>query len=541
MAENSETLLNVDDSEAMRYAKTRALRNAGFTVIEAANGADALKLAELHDPALLVLDVNLPDLSGIEVCRIIKQSRPSMLVLQTSASHVNPGDRILGLESGADSYLIQPAEPDELIATVRALLRLRKAEIDLRSLNETLEERIVERTRELADANDRLREQIAQRERVEVALRQSQKMDAVGQLSGGIAHDFNNMLAVVIGGLNLLKRNLARGETDVGHFIDGAMEAANRAAALTRRLLAFARQQPLEPEPVEVNVLISSMHDMLSRALGERISVQTDLAPDLWNILADRGQLENTLLNLAVNARDAMSGEGDVCISTSNAILSGMTLATADMKPGDYILITVADRGAGMTPEVASRAFDPFFTTKGVGKGTGLGLSQVFGFVTQSGGFITLDSKPGIGTSINIYLPRFDGEAVGPKLSENIDDALAVGGPHQVILVVEDEDHVRTFSVEALRELGYTVFQARSGHEALAMLRGGQTINLLFTDVVMPGMSGPELASVIRVEFPYVEVIYTTGFASGRELDAKTLSKPFSIEELAAKIRLALN
>jgi PAS domain S-box-containing protein len=415
------------------------------------------------------------------------------------------------------------------------LAERRRAEAELQALNATLEQRVVDEVYERSKAEDQLR--------------QVQKMEAVGQLTGGIAHDFNNMLAVILGGLNLLQRKLAKGETDVQRFIDGAIDGAQRAATLTQRLLAFSRRQPLAPEPLNPNRLVSGMSELLARTLGEPISVQTVLSAGLWQIEADPGQLENAILNLSVNARDAMPSGGRLTIETSNAFVDEAFAGEFAITPGQYVLIAVADTGSGMPPEVIHKAFDPFYTTKGVGKGTGLGLSQVYGFVRQSGGHVNIYSELDVGTTVKIYLPRYYGEEeVRPTPQDSQPSPSQRGLPSEVVMVVEDEDRVRALSVEALRELGYTVVEADGPAEALRLLAGGQEISLLFTDVVMPGMSGRELADLARQRVPGLKVLYTTGYTRNAIvhngiLDPGTslLTKPFSLDELATKVRRILD
>lgn len=382
--------------------------------------------------------------------------------------------------------------------------------------------------------------------RAEEQLRQAQKMEAVGQLTGGIAHDFNNMLAVVLGGLDLLERRLAAGNHDVGRFVSAAREGATRAAALTQRLLAFSRQQPLAPEPVDANRMVAGMSEMLSRTLGGAIEVETVLAGGLWLTRADPNQLESALLNLSVNARDAMPDGGRLTIETANAHLDDSYAREHDVAAGQYVLVAVTDSGEGMTPEVLSRAFDPFFTTKAVGKGTGLGLSQVFGFIRQSGGHVKIYSEVGVGTTVKIYLPRLFGPAEAPPGAA---PRTACGGATgEVVLVVEDDERVRVFSVEALRELGYEVVEAGSPEQALELIDGGLKAALLFTDVVMPGMNGRQLAERALERLPGLKVLYTTGYTRNAVvhngvLDPGThfLAKPFSIEQLAAKVRAVLD
>jgi GAF domain-containing protein/CheY-like chemotaxis protein len=413
------------------------------------------------------------------------------------------------------------------------LAERRRAEAALQALNATLEERVIEA--------------VAERARAEDQLRQAQKMEAVGQLTGGIAHDFNNMLAVIIGGLSMLQRRLARGDTDVGRFVDGAVDAAQRAATLTQRLLAFSRRQPLAPQPLDPNRVVSGMSELLSRTLGETIALETVLAAGAWQINADPTQLENAILNLCVNARDAMPSGGRLTIETSNAYVDDRYAREASLETGQFVLVAVTDTGTGMDETVAAKAFDPFYTTQAVGKGTGLGLSQVYGFVRQSGGAVKLYSEPDVGTTVKIYLPRHYGSTA---VATGMDAAqpLSPGQSSEVIMVVEDDDRVRAVSADALRELGYTVIEAADAAEALRIVEGGQVISLLFTDVVMPGMSGRELVDRLRENGIDVPVLYTTGYTRNAivhngtlEPHTQLLTKPFTIEDLASKIRLVLD
>ena len=439
-----------------------------------------------------------------------------------------------GVTSG---IFIQGHDVTEQHETEKAILaevaERRRAEEALQVLNNTLEQRV--------------HDEVHARSKVEEQLRQVHKMEAVGQLTGGIAHDFNNMLAVIMGGLNLVQRKLARGETDVDRFIEGAIDGAQRAATLTQRLLAFSRQQALSPEPLVINKLVAGMSELLIRTLGEQVKVETVLAAGLWQVRADPAQLENAILNLAVNARDAMPGGGRLTIETMNAFVDDAYAQEYAIEAGQYVLIAVADTGAGMAPEVIAKAFDPFFTTKGAGKGTGLGLSQVYGFVRQSGGHVKIYSELGVGTSVKIYLPRLYGEAAATEQAKRL-ATVHRGLRSEIILVVEDEERVRALSVEALRELGYGVVEASGPSLALRMLDEGQQVTLLFTDVVMPDMSGRQLADRARGKRPNLKVLYTTGYTRNAivhngMLDPGTnlLTKPFSIEELAGKIRKILD
>ncbi|RWC61618.1 CHASE3 domain-containing protein [Mesorhizobium sp.] len=396
---------------------------------------------------------------------------------------------------------------------------------------------------ELMRKNIALGKEIETREKAESQIRQMQKMEAVGQLTGGIAHDFNNMLAVIISAMNLAQRKLARGEHDIAKFIEAAIDAANRAANLTARLLAFSRQQPLAPQIVDANRLLTGMSDLIRRALGETIRIETVLAGGLWKTHADPSQIENAILNLAVNARDAMGDDGKLTIETANSHLDDSYAAThADVAAGQYVMIAVSDTGSGMAPDVAAKAFEPFFTTKPVNKGTGLGLSQVFGFVKQSGGHVKIYSEPGDGTTIKIYLPRFFGAedtAVPQGRGEN-----AAASVTETILVVEDDARVRASTTDALRELGYAVIPAASGEEALQKLAENPDVALLFTDIVMPVMNGRKLAEEAVARMPGLKVIFTTGFTRNAVVhngvldhDVHFIAKPFTIEQLAAKLR----
>ena len=417
----------------------------------------------------------------------------------------------------------------------RELLEARRsaeqAQAELATLNQALHQRVTD--------------EVTSRMQAEEALRQAQKMEAIGQLTGGIAHDFNNMLASVIGALNIIQRRLSRGDLDVEKFIEGALDSAYRAASLTQRLLQFSRQSPLEPVALDINKHTSGLTDLLTRTLGETIHVETVLSAGLWHAKVDPVQLENVILNLAVNARDAMAAGGRLTIETNNAFIDETYAADNQMAEGQYVLIAVSDTGHGMTPEVLSKVFDPFFTTKPVGKGTGLGMSQVYGFAKQSGGHVKIYSEVGHGTSVKLYLPRQVGIAVdaGKPRAE-----LAPRGGKETILVVEDEERVRNFAVEALKELGYDVLQAANGEAALEIFRGRPRIAVLFTDVVMPGMTGRQLADRAREYVSDIKVLYTTGYTRNAivhngMVDAGTnyLQKPYSLTDLAHKLRGVLD
>ncbi len=403
---------------------------------------------------------------------------------------------------------------------------------------------------ELGAANAALKGELETREAAEAQVRQMQKLESIGQLTGGIAHDFNNMLTVVIGSLHIAKSRLDTDRARALVCIDNALDGAQRAAMLTARLLAFSRQQPLAPKVLDANKLVRGMSEMLRQTIGEHLRVETVLAGGLWRAFVDPGQLENAVLNLVINARDAMPGGGRVTVETSNAHLDdAYAVANEGAVAGQYVLLSVTDTGAGMSADVIKRVFDPFFTTKDIGKGTGLGLSQVYGFIKQSSGHVKVYSEPGLGTTVKLYLPRYFGAEADPDVEEPV---LEAGTAHakagEVILVVEDDEKIRFLSVEILRDFGYTVVQAGDASQALAVLAVTPHVDLLFTDIVMPGMNGRQLADKARASRPDLKVLYTSGFTKNAVvhngvLDAGValISKPFTIDDLTIKVRQVLD
>jgi signal transduction histidine kinase/ActR/RegA family two-component response regulator len=414
-------------------------------------------------------------------------------------------------------------------------------------LTEELESRVRDRTADLEEANQRLRDEAMSLAAAEETIRQMQKMEAVGQLTGGVAHDFNNMLAIIVGSLDIAKRHLHKDGAKAERFIANALEGAQRGAQLTSRLLAFSRQQPLDPRPLDANALVRDMSELLRRSLGETIALESRLADDLWRTFADASQLVSAIINLCVNSRDAMPDGGTLMVETSNAEFDEPDGGPhGDARAGPYVCVAVTDTGTGMTPEVAARAFDPFYTTKPTGQGTGLGLSQVYGFVKQSGGHITIYSEPGRGTTMRIYLPRFFGPDELPTTEVKL--PLSHDLHKEVILVVEDEDRVRTMTVEALRGLGYEVIPASGPQQAIDGLNSHRHLHLLFTDIVMPGMNGRALADRVKAIRPSVKVLYTTGYTRDAVIhngmldrDVAFLPKPFTVDQLAHKVRQTLD
>ena len=412
---------------------------------------------------------------------------------------------------------------------------------ELSLLNETLEQRV--------------REEIAERMKAEDALRQAQKMEAIGQLTGGVAHDFNNLLTVIIGGLDNMARQLdagtvARDDARLRRALEMATLSAERAATLTARLLAFSRRQALNPEPLRADRLVRGLGELLQRSLGEHIRLELVGSPGLWPALADPNELEQALLNLAVNARDAMAAGGALTIETQNVFLDEAYLSTVPepVSPGQYVLIAVSDTGHGMDRDTLSRVFEPFFTTKETGKGTGLGLSQVYGFVRQSGGHIRVYSELEQGTTAKLYLPRFHGEIAAPVARTPPPDISLLRGT-ETVLLVEDDDGVRAYSSGVLRELGYNVIEASDASSGLAALSHHPQIDLLFTDVVLPGgLHGHKLAEEVRLQRPSVRVLFTSGYTrnaivhNGRlDPGVQLITKPFTYEELAVRVRRVLD
>ena len=633
-------ILVVDDNVATRYSVRRVLEHHGFQVDEAGTGGQGLKRLSTEAFDALILDVNLPDMSGFDLVRQLRESpRTSLLpVVHVSAASIATGDMITGLNAGADAYLIHPVDHDVLLATLRTLLRVRKAEealhthearfreifenisapiaavsenlevrdanpafrklmsvagvttlrelfgqqstVELQqalredrswngmfSLQTTNGERITEwrvtpykergvsllyvedqteqhaREREhrqqLDSATSELAVQIAERERTEAELQQAMKMDALGKLTGGIAHDFNNMLTGIIGALDMISVAVSSGKVErVPRYAEMAATSAYRAAALTQRMLAFARKQSLDTTAFDVGAQITSLSDLLGRTIGENIALEFDMPREGLVVVADANQLENVVLNLVLNARDAMKGVGRITISARPATVGG----GSDVAAGDYVLLSVSDDGPGIPPDIVDKVFEPFFTTKPIGEGTGLGLSMTYGFARQSGGTARIRSAVGDGTTVELLLPRGEAVQAEPEPEEEV----AEGGAESILLV-DDNEMVRAMAQEVLVEAGYDVFTCSEGTAALDAA-GERDFDLLLTDVGLPGMSGRQLADSIRECRPKMPVLFITGYAENAQNRQEFLAegmemlpKPFSLKELLRAVRQSLD
>jgi signal transduction histidine kinase len=456
----------------------------------------------------------------------------------------NPAAARLTETLGNVTFIERPFHPTTLVSVVQTNLRGRQRQYECRRLNEELEFHVQERTSELAAANRQLLAQIEERERVESTLRQMQRLEAVGQLTSGVAHDFNNLLTVVLGNIGFLEKGLSAAGVDgrMAQRLGYMRAAAERGAKLTDQLLSFSRRQRLEPKLLDLNEAVASMHDLLQSTMGGSIRIETKLHRGLWPAMVDPTQLELAMLNLAINARDAMQVGGRLAVHTENVTL-GPALYPEDPPAGDYVAICVADTGTGMTEEVRAKVFEPFFTTKEIGKGSGLGLSQVLGFAKQSGGGVRIESRVGEGTSIRIYLPR-----TKAKAEERSPSAPAIAAhrdaPDARILLVDDDHAVREVTSTTLRDLGYTVVEAGSGGAALDILTREPAIDLLIIDFAMPGMSGAEVARQARAKRPTLPILFITGFADRAALagvsETHIVGKPFMNDELATKLRSVL-
>ena len=462
----------------------------------------------------------------------------------------NPPARRVAEALGNVTFLERPFHPTTLVSVIQTALRGRRRQYEARDRVEairmaeegfraTLERRVDERTEELASANRQLASQIVERERIESALRQAQRLEAVGQLTSGVAHDFNNLLMVVLGNIRQMQKTDL--EPIAARRLQTMAKAAERGAELTAQMLAFSRRQRLEPRAVDLNDTVLSMRDLLHATLGGSIRIDTRLQEDLWPAMIDPTQIELVILNLAINARDAMEVGGSLAVETGNVTLGPPTRSEEPLA-GDYVMVAVADTGSGMSPDILEKVFEPFFTTKEIGKGSGLGLSQVFGLAKQSGGGVRIDSELGCGTSVKVYLPRASTAPRRPAVRAEAGDDTAT--KNVKVLVVDDDSDVREVTTGILADLGYGVLEAASGGAALDALDREADIGALLLDFAMPGMNGAELAREVRARRPDLPILFVTGYADTKALelagDDHILRKPFIEADLAVKLRSAL-
>ncbi len=446
---------------------------------------------------------------------------------------------------GNVSLLERPLNAVTLTSTIQAALRARRRQyeaqeylLDRDESAARLEDLVRERTRQLERINGELRQQITERRQVEAALQQAQKMEVIGQMTGGVAHDFNNLLTAVLGNLELAIRRCR--DEKIKRYLEGATQAAQRGARLTSQLLAFSRAQHLHIEPIDLNSIVSAMGDLLFRTIGGTVRIETMLQKDLWTATADPGQIESVILNLAVNARDAMPNGGRLTIATAN-VPQDDAARPPELAEGDYVMVCVSDTGTGMTEEVQSKAFEPFYTTKPVGSGTGLGLSQVYGIAKQTGGTASITSKLGAGTTVCVYLPRTTAPAVRHP-ADNFAEA-SLRGHEATILVADDDPDVRQLTTSCLENLGYHVLAVQSGQAAVEKIAGDANVDLVLMDIAMPEVNGVEAMTAILKERPRLPFIYMTGYAGHAKLDPaeqRVIKKPFTLSELAEKVERAL-
>jgi two-component system cell cycle sensor histidine kinase/response regulator CckA len=535
------TILVVDDTPANLRVLMGLLASKGYTVRAAPSGERALQFVQATLPDLILLDILMPGMDGYAVCAQLKaDARTSAIpVIFLSVEH-DALNKVQAFALGGVDYITKPFQAEEVLARV-------ETHLSLVMLRKHLEELVRERTQELSAANDQLKAEIAERKRLETQLLQAQRMESIGQLAGGIAHDFNNLLTAITGYAELLRSTLSP-DDPAQHDLDEIVRAAERAATLTRQLLAFARKQFIEPQVLNLNDLLLDTNKLVRRLIGEDIDLVVVPAPNLGYVKVDTNQIEQVLVNMAVNARHAMPHGGKLTIETRNVVLDQHEARQyIDLPPGAYVSLAVSDTGIGMDRATQAHIFEPFFTTKGPGEGTGLGLAMCYGIVKQHSGDIAIDSEVGCGTTFKIYLPRVAQAATVPP-QQDVPPRLLRGS--EAVLVVEDDSAVRALAVQVLRQQGYRVLEAAHGQEALRIVREprAEGLALLVTDMVMPQMSGNILAEQIVVLCPGIKVLFISGY-TGTALDQRDqtslgsnfLQKPFSPSGLARKVREVLD
>jgi signal transduction histidine kinase len=532
-------ILLVDDQPAKLLSYEIILRELGENLIKAGSAREALEHVLRNDIAVILIDVIMPDLDGFELAKMIR-GHPrfqTMAIIFVSAIALTDLDQLKGYESGAVDYVSVPVVPELLRAKVRVFAELYRKTRQLEMLNAELERRVAARTAELAEANAVLEQRVDERTRErEVALAQvheMQKLESLGQLTGGLAHDFNNLLMAILGNLDLLAKKVPQ-DSMTKQLADGAIQSAERGAALTKRMLAFARRQELKPEAVDLARLVKGMAEMLQRSLGPEIVIGMEFENELDDILVDPNQLELALLNLALNGRDAMPQGGHVNITARREMIESRNQG---MNPGAYVRLAVTDTGTGMDEMTLKRAAEPFFTTKGTGKGTGLGLSMVYGLAAQSGGGARISSRLGVGTTVELWLPVApDGAAGQPRAARS---QIEESARSLSVLVVDDDPMVAASTVAILEDLDHRVLVASSGALALDVISSGAKIDVVITDHAMPRMTGVELAKQIRESKPTLPIILATGYADvpkGEDFGLPRLAKPYRQTELAGML-----
>jgi len=546
-------ILMVDDQPAKLLSYEVILSELGENLLKANSAREALEHLLRTEIAVVLIDVCMPELDGFELAGMIREHPrfEKTAIIFVSAVQITDLDRLRGYAAGAVDYVPVPVVPEVLRAKVKIFAELYRKTRQLEQLNSELERRVADRTAELEasalqlralneELEQRIEERTREREQALAQLFEAQKLDTIGKLTGGVAHDFNNLLTAVLGSLELLAKRLPDDPRAI-RLLENAVQGAKRGASLTQRLLAFARRQDLKPESVDLASLIDGMEDLFGRALGPGVRMAKFLDPDLPPVRVDANQLELALLNLVVNARDAMPLNGSLTLLATAASVDG-DRGPKDLPHGDYVQLSLIDTGMGMDTETLAKATEPFFTTKGLGKGTGLGLSMVHGLVMQSGGTMTITSKPGEGTTVELWLPLSEttpisirSDQAAPRTGHRLPDDV------RRILVVDDDPLVGTGTAEMLADLGHNVIEANSGAEAISILEQDRSIELLLTDHAMPGMTGLELAAIVRAAFPRLPILLASGYAelpnSGDwNIQLPRLAKPYRQEELAAAI-----
>ena len=531
-------ILLVDDQPAKLLSYEVILSELGENLIKAGSAREALDQLLKKEIAVVLIDVCMPDLDGFELAAMIREHPrfENVAIIFVSAIHLTDGDRLRGYKYGAVDYIPVPVVPDLLRAKVKVFAELYRKTRQLEQLNAKLEQRVAKRTEELARLNQALEQRIEERTREIVQL---QKMDGLGRLTGGVAHDFNNLLAAVLMSLELLRKQLNHHDPKVEQLLDNAIQGAERGAALTRRMLAFARRQDLKPQAVDLHSLVQGIQDLLRNTCAPPVRLEISLSGGLPPALVDANQLELAVLNLAVNARDAMPRGGTLTIGAREEPI--VASHPTGLGPGRYVCLTVTDTGEGMDQETLKRAMEPFFTTKGIGHGTGLGLSMVHGLAMQSGGRLVLHSRKGAGTRVELFLPVADAAEATVPLSASAQ--AAVDRARCRVLAVDDDGLVLTGTVAMLEDLGHTVIAASSGEEALDLVRSNDAIDVVVTDHAMPGLTGVQFAAELKTFRPTLPVILATGYAQlteGAPAELPRLVKPFTQEQLAEAVQNAI-